>query len=105
MKRTRVESMKEIKTANVDFPQRYGADLKDGYMLSILTGSHFNSAELGTLEIALLENNYFAFGGENSDKSIIHYIEPDKADEMLAEMKQASSDSYKDIFKKYREES
>lgn len=101
--RIMIETIKEINTVNEDFPQRYGVDLKDDYALSILTGSHIESAELGTLEIALMcKQNHFAFGVDEPDDSIIHYIKPDKAEEMLREMRASSSDSYKDIFKKYQ---
>lgn len=53
---------------------RYVLELKDGYSLSCLTGSHFNSAELQTVEVALMHNDTFAFGDDDSDFSIIHYM-------------------------------
>lgn len=44
------------------------------YSLSILTGSHDNSAELGTIEIGLSKNGVFYKGLDNSNDSIIHYL-------------------------------
>jgi hypothetical protein len=43
------------------------------YTLSILTGSHADSAKLGTIEIALLKNGKF-YKGDDSDDSIINYL-------------------------------
>jgi hypothetical protein len=44
------------------------------YTLSILTGSHADSAKLGTIEIALLKNGSFYKFLEDSDDSIINYL-------------------------------
>ena len=61
-------------TLSDDMFHRYKVVLKDGYLLSILTGSHFNSAKLQTVEVALKHNNDFVFGDDDSDASIIHYM-------------------------------
>lgn len=74
--------MKNINTTKVqikstlsdDMYHRYRVELKDGYLLSILTGSHFSSAELQTVEVALMYNDTFAYGDDDSDLSIIHYM-------------------------------
>ena len=44
------------------------------YTLSILTGSHDDSAKLGTIEIGLSKNGVFYKGLDDSDESIIHYL-------------------------------
>lgn len=65
-------------TVRVDIPAYYDLYVTDNVRLSIVTASHFNSASLGTVEVALLVNEQFAMGEENSDDSIIHYLNFDK---------------------------
>ena len=87
---------------------RYRIELTDGYMLSVLTASHFNSTELGTVEVALIKDNEFVYGFENSDKSIIHYMNWKTFKEFIEYMQTAYennlSDSYKVIFNIYKRE-
>ena len=77
-------------TLNLDFPIGYDFYLTDDVRFSILTGSHFDSAKLGTVEVALMYKEHFVFGDETqeaeeeikatfgdrkcSDDSIIHYL-------------------------------
>lgn len=88
------------KTLNLDFPIGYDFYLTDDVRFSILTGSHFNSAELGTVEVALMYKEHFVFGDETcepeeeikvtfgdkkcSDDSIIHYLTFDDFSTMMA---------------------
>ena len=103
------ETMKRIKsTLYVEEFHRYRIELKDGYVLSVLTASHFNSTELGTVEVALIKNNEFVYGFEDSDKSIIHYMDWETFNEFIEYMQTAYennlSDSYKVIFNIYKRE-
>ena len=92
------ETLKKIKsTLNIEYLNRYKVNLKDGYKLSILTGSHFNSATLGTVEIALIKDNEFVYGFEDSDKSIIHYMNY----EAFVQFMQYIQTAYEDNLSKY----
>lgn len=87
-------------TLNLDFPIGYDFYLTDDVRFSILTGSHYNSAELGTVEVALMYKEHFVFGDEThepeeeikttfgvrecSDDSIIHYLTFDDFITMMA---------------------
>jgi hypothetical protein len=53
-------------TLGNDMYHRYKVELKDGYLLSILTGSHYNSAKLQTVEVALMHNGEFVFSKKDS---------------------------------------
>lgn len=77
-------------TLNLDFPIGYDFYLTDDVRFSILTGSHFDSAKLGTVEVALMYKEHFVFGDETQepeeeikvtfgdreccDDSIIHHL-------------------------------
>lgn len=87
-------------TLNLDFPIGYDFYLTDDVRFSILTGSHFDSAELGTVEVALMYKERFIFGDktcepeeeikatfgsrECSDNSIIHHLTFDDFSAMMA---------------------
>lgn len=103
------KTLKEmISTLYTEEFHRYRINLKDGYELSVLTGSHFNSAALGTVEIALIKDNEFIYGPVNSDNSIIHYMSWETFNEFIEYMQTAYennlSDSYKVIFNIYKRE-
>jgi hypothetical protein len=99
-----INNLFDIQTLHTDQPYRYGMNIHHGCMLSILTGSHYESASLGTLEIALMKNNVFIFGSEDTDESIIHYISPDMANEMVRDLLQAKDETViKTVFKTYQQ--
>lgn len=74
--------------------------LEGGYQLSILTASHFNSAKLGTIEVALMRSGKFAF--DNSDDSIINYMPYSLWLDFIGDIQQANHNDYEKIFKKYK---
>ena len=74
--------------------------LEEGYQLNILTASHFNSAKLGTIEVALMRNGKFAF--DNSNDSIIDYMPYNLWLNFIGDIQQAKPESYERIFKKYK---
>lgn len=88
--------------------KRYRIKLTDGYELSVVTGSHFNSTKLGTVEVALIKDNEFVYGPINSDKSIIHYMDWETFNQFIKNMQNAYktklSDAYKIIFNIYKRE-
>lgn len=96
-------------TLSSDMFRRYRVELKDGYLLSILTGSHFNSAELQTVEVALMHNNEFVFGEDDSDESIIHYMTWNLFLDFIGDVKSWNwnegnlDKSIEDIFRQYQE--
>jgi hypothetical protein len=53
---------------------RYRLELRDGYSLSCLTGSHEYSHEFKTVEVALMKNGDWAIESKHSNDSIIHYM-------------------------------
>lgn len=97
--RIKIEEFKYLgmiaKTLKVDYhyPVAYDYYLNDEVRFSIVTGSHCDSAELGTVEVALMYREHFVFGDEDhdpedeirevfgekkgSDASIIHYLDFD----------------------------
>ena len=92
-------------TLAVDDFNRYAINLKDGYSLSILTGSHVESAELQTIEVALMNNHRFAFG-EDSDEAIIHYMSWSLFLDFIGDMSSWNEGkldkTIEDIFKQYQ---
>jgi len=64
-------------TIKADIPFAYDlwVDKEKDIRLSMVTGSHINSAKLSTVEVALMINGEFAFGEEESDNSIVHYMD------------------------------
>lgn len=113
--RKRINSVKEITTVRSSGFARYVFPLTNGYYLSIVTGSHFNSAEMGTIEVALMTDNGPAFGEDNWDESIIHYIYPEDAETLIKFYQMVINypecfkhwgnidDVYKDMFIAYRQ--
>lgn len=97
-----------LTTLYVEDVHRYRIKLTDGYKLSILTGSHFNSASLGTVEVALIKDNEFVYGPVNSDRSIIHYMDWETFNEFIKYMQAAYenglSNSYQIIFNIFKKE-
>ena len=97
-----------ISTLYTEKLHRYRIILTDGYELSVLTGSHFNSAELGTVEVALIKDNEFVYGPINSDRSIIHHMSWEQFNHFIRYMQTAYennlSDSYRIIFNIYKRE-
>ena len=85
--RVEVSDVRSIPTRNSDLFNSYVLRLDGGYALSIVTGSHPNSAELGTFEIALMRNGLFAFGDEDTDASIIPHVDLEEAILMAAQMR------------------
>ena len=85
---------------------RYVLELKDGYILSCLTGSHYNSHELKTVEVALMKNGSFAIKSMDSDDSIIHYISWALFLDFIGDMssiKEGKSDkTFEQVFKQYQ---
>jgi hypothetical protein len=71
-------------------------NLKKGYQLSILTASHFDSAKLGTIEVALMRNG-FAF-----DEAIIDHMPYSLWLDFIGDIQQAKPDEYEQIFKEYK---
>lgn len=78
----------------------YDYYLTDDVRFSILTGSHFDSAKLGTVEVALMYKEHFIFGDDDhqpeedvkaifgsakdSDASIIAYLDYEDFATMMA---------------------
>ena len=103
------ETLKNIKsTLHVEYLNRYKVNLKDGYKLSILTGSHLESAKLGTIEMALIKDGEFIYGFENSDASIIHYMDYETFVQFIQYIRTAYEDNlpkyYQIIFDIYKKE-
>lgn len=103
------ETIEKIKsTLYVEEFHRYRIELTDGYMLSVLTASHFNSTELGTVEVALIKDNEFVYGFEDSDKSIIHYMNYETFVQFIQHIYTAYEDNlskyYQIIFDLYKRE-
>lgn len=71
--------------------------LAGGYSLSIVTASHYDSAELGTVEVALLKN-----GKLKSEDFIIHYMPYSLWLDFVGDIQQAQPDEYERIFKEYK---
>lgn len=101
------EDIREIKAyAKCEDYHRFTKELKDGYSLSILTGSHDDSVELQTVEVALLKNGGFVFGVEDTDESIIHHMSWSSFLDFLGDMSTALQDEedvIEKIFKHYRD--
>ena len=94
-------------TLGIDDFNRYTKDLKDGYRLSILTGSHCDSYKYKTVEVALLKDGEFVFGDEDTDESIIHYMSwalfLDFIGDMSSWNEGRADKSIEDIFKYYQD--
>lgn len=104
--RIKIEDFKHLgiieRTLKVDYhyPIAYDYYLNDEVRFSIITGSHYDSARLGTVEVALMYREHFVFGDEDndpedeireifggkkgSDASIIHYLDFDDFTTMMA---------------------
>lgn len=95
--RIRIEDLENLKeigdTLHYGEMVAYDFYLTEDVRFSILTGSHFDSAKLGTVEVALMYKEHFIFGDsdheaeepilmafedrakeKDSDTSIIHYL-------------------------------
>lgn len=87
---------------------RYRIKLTDGYELSVVTGSHFNSTKLGTVEVALIKDEEFVYGPIHSDKSIIHYMDWETFNQFIKHIKTAYEEElskyYLVIFDTYKKE-
>ena len=96
--RIKLKSFEDLKlvatTVHFDDFVAYDYYLTEDIRFSILTGSHFDSAKQGTVEVALMYKEHFIFGDDDhdaeepilmafesrakekvSDASIIHYLE------------------------------
>ncbi len=86
-----------------EIPQRKALKMGE-YTFSILTGSHWESATLGTVEMAILKNGFFVFDSgvfENGDSSIIHYMEFEDFKNFCKELSRKNVD-YEKLFLKYK---
>ena len=95
-----------LTTIGSDEPNFYDVLLKDGYRLSILTGSHYDSSKLKTVEVALMDQKGFAFDG-HSDNSIINYLKFEIFLDFITDVETWQNGCYvvkniKDIFKEYQ---
>lgn len=71
------------------------------YELSILTNSHCESVELGTIEVALIKNGAFFMGDNDTNDSIIHYMEFDDFKHMVDKIEN-DVEKIEDIFSEYK---
>lgn len=101
IKLNRFESLKLVQLS-LHNKEMIGYDyyLTDDVRFSILTGSHFDSAKLGTVEVALMYKEHFIFGDDDhqpeddvkaifgsskeSDASIIAYLDYEDFATMMA---------------------
>lgn len=74
----------------------------DKYCFSILTGSHCNSAELGTIEMAILKNGEFPFQDYSTDESIIHYMSFEDFEKFINELENTKIEDLETLFLKYK---
>ena len=74
---------------------------KENYSLSILTNSQVESAELGTIEVALLKNGELFVNDNDTNDSIIHYMEFDKFKKMVDNIEN-DVEKIEDIFLEYK---
>ena len=77
---------------------------KEEYCFSILTGSHMESAKLGTIEMAILKNNEFVFNEDTTDESIIHYMSFEIFKKFVNELVNTKKENLEKLFLKYKEE-
>lgn len=74
---------------------------KENYSLSILTNSQVESAELGTIEVALLKNGELFVNDNDTNDSIIHYMEFDEFKKMVDNIEN-DVEKIEDIFWEYK---
>lgn len=74
---------------------------KENYSLSILTNSQVESAELGTIEVALLKNGELFVNDNDTNDSIIHYMEFDEFKKMVDNIEN-DVEKIEDIFLEYK---
>lgn len=74
------------------------------HALSILTNSHIESIELGTIEVALIKNGAFFMGDNDTNNSIIHYMEFDEFKHMVDNIEN-DVEKIEDIFLEYKRKS
>lgn len=74
---------------------------KENYSLSILTNSQVESAELGTIEVALLKNGELFVNDNDTNDSIIHYMEFDEFKHMVDNIEN-DVEKIEDIFLEYK---
>ena len=77
---------------------------KENYSLSILTNSQVESAELGTIEVALLKNGELFVNDNDTNDSIIHYMEFDEFKKMVDNIEN-DVEKIEDIFLEYKRKS
>lgn len=81
---------------------------KDNYCFSILTGSHCNSAELGTIEMAILKDGEFVDFEDTTeittDNAIIHYMSFEDFEKFINELEKTKTEDLEKLFLKYKEE-
>lgn len=76
----------------------------ENYALSIITNSHIESVELGTIEVALIKNGAFFMGDNDTNDSIIHYMEFDDFKHMVDNIED-DVEKIEDIFLEYKRKS
>ena len=80
---------------------------KDNYCFSILTGSHYNSAELGTIEMAILKDGEFVDFEDateiTTDNAIIHYMSFENFVKFINELENTKTEKLEELFLKYKE--
>lgn len=97
------ELLKEIDSArHIDVFKRFAIDIEE-YRFSILTGSHWESSTLGTVEMAILKNRWFV-DFDDSDNSIIHYMNYESLKRFVAELENTKKEDLEKLFQKYKEE-
>ena len=103
MKEKYQELLKEIDSArHIDELKRFAIDIEE-YRFSILTGSHWESSTLGTVEMAILKNRWFVDFDE-SDNSIINYMNYESFKRFVAELENTKKEDLEKLFQKYKEE-
>ncbi len=97
------ELLKEIDSArHIDVFKRFTIEIEE-YCFSILTGSHWESSTLGTVEMAILINHNF-IDFDDSDNSIIHYMNYESLKRFVAELENTKKEDLEKLFYKYKEE-
>lgn len=97
------ELLKEINSArHIDELKRFAIDIEE-YRFSILTGSHWESSTLGTVEMAILKNRWFV-DFDDSDNSIIHYMNYESLKRFVVELENTKKEDLEKLFQKYKEE-
>lgn len=102
------ELLKKIDFARYrDIFRRFTIKIEE-YCFSILTGSHCDSAELGTIEMAILKNGEFIDFEEaieiTIDNSIIHYMSFESFENFVDELEITKKEDLEKLFLKYKEE-